>query len=277
MAIRTLGLSHLELAVRDPERSLRFYAKAFGVREYFRDANQVQVVGPGPNDVLAFARDAANAGKAGGIRHFGFRLESPEDIDAAVQAVLNAGGALLRRGEFGPRLPFAYVADPDGYEIELWFEPEARPDLPFQDATPTPAPASDRRRPAITAAVRAHRCLRRLPEYTVEPDPNAAFGDALGTRIGTYRNPDGSPVYVHMDGLRWQGGAQRLYVAYDDIAQVIAPDGENSQVLQVVPADGFPLTLPVRGAHGRFRDSMDMLRFLTRVREDRGRVVRDDA
>jgi hypothetical protein len=31
----------------------------------------------------------------------------------------------LRRGELGGGLPFAYVADPDGYEIELWFEPEA--------------------------------------------------------------------------------------------------------------------------------------------------------
>jgi catechol 2,3-dioxygenase-like lactoylglutathione lyase family enzyme len=29
---------------------------------------------------------------------------------------------LLRRGEFAPGLPFAYVADPDGYEIEIWFE-----------------------------------------------------------------------------------------------------------------------------------------------------------
>jgi hypothetical protein len=29
---------------------------------------------------------------------------------------------LLRRGEFAPGLPYAYVADPDGYEIEIWFE-----------------------------------------------------------------------------------------------------------------------------------------------------------
>jgi hypothetical protein len=29
---------------------------------------------------------------------------------------------VLRRGEFAPGLPFAYVHDPDGYEIEIWFE-----------------------------------------------------------------------------------------------------------------------------------------------------------
>lgn len=27
-----------------------------------------------------------------------------------------------RRGEFAPGMPFAYVRDPDGYEIEIWFE-----------------------------------------------------------------------------------------------------------------------------------------------------------
>ena len=120
--IRTLGLSHLNLAVRDPQRSLDFYARAFGVREYYRDDDQVQVLGPGPHDVLAFELDPGAAGRAGGIGHFGFRLASPDDVDAAVDAALAAGGALRRRGEFAPGLPFAYVADPDGYEIELWFE-----------------------------------------------------------------------------------------------------------------------------------------------------------
>jgi catechol 2,3-dioxygenase-like lactoylglutathione lyase family enzyme len=120
--VRTLGLTHLSLAVRDPDRALAFYAGAFGVREYFRDDTQVQVLGPGPHDVLAFVRDADNAGRVAGIQHFGFRLERADDIDAAIASVLAAGGTLLRRGEFAPGLPFAYVADPDGYEIELWFE-----------------------------------------------------------------------------------------------------------------------------------------------------------
>jgi predicted enzyme related to lactoylglutathione lyase len=47
---------------------------------------------------------------------------NPADIDAAVAEVDGAGGKVLRRGEFAPGLPYAYVADPDGYEIELWYE-----------------------------------------------------------------------------------------------------------------------------------------------------------
>jgi catechol 2,3-dioxygenase-like lactoylglutathione lyase family enzyme len=120
--VKTHGLTHVGLKVADPERSLRFYRDVFGVVEYFRDDSTIQAQGPGPFDVLAFEREPDRAGKPGGIEHFGFRLTDPADIDLAVREVERAGGRLLRRGEFGPGLPFAYVADPDGYEIEIWFE-----------------------------------------------------------------------------------------------------------------------------------------------------------
>jgi catechol 2,3-dioxygenase-like lactoylglutathione lyase family enzyme len=120
--IKTHGLSHVALSVADPDRSLTFYQSVFGVREYFRSESTIQVLGPGPHDVLAFERRPADAGVSGGIIHFGFRLTRPEDIDAAVAAVKSAGGVLTSRGEFAPGLPYAFVRDPDGYEIEIWFE-----------------------------------------------------------------------------------------------------------------------------------------------------------
>jgi catechol 2,3-dioxygenase-like lactoylglutathione lyase family enzyme len=120
--IKTHGLSHIALAVFDPDRSLEFYRAVFGVREYFRDETTVQVLGPGPYDVLAFEKRPAEAGATGGIIHFGFRLTRPEDIDTAIAAVEGAGGTVRSRGEFGPGLPYAFVLDPDGYEIEIWFE-----------------------------------------------------------------------------------------------------------------------------------------------------------
>jgi len=120
--VLTHGLTHLALSVADPDRSVHFYTSVFGVREYFRDARTIQVLGPGPHDVIAFERRPADAGKPGGIIHFGFRLTQPDDIHAAVEAVVKAGGTVTTQGEFGPGLPYAFVRDPDGYEIEIWFE-----------------------------------------------------------------------------------------------------------------------------------------------------------
>jgi hypothetical protein len=39
-----------------------------------------------------------------------------------VREAERAGGKILRRGEFAPGFPFVYVEDPDGYEIEIWYE-----------------------------------------------------------------------------------------------------------------------------------------------------------
>jgi len=100
--IEAHGLTNLALSVEDPDRSLCFYGSVFGVREYFRDANTIQVLGPGPPDVIAFGRRPVEAGSHGGILHFGFRLMRPEDMGAAVEAVRDAGDTITSQGEFGP-------------------------------------------------------------------------------------------------------------------------------------------------------------------------------
>ena len=126
------GLTHIALAVRDLDRTVDFYTRAFGVREYYRDEASAQVLGPGPHDVLAFELDPDRAGKAGGAIHFGFRLTDPRAIDDALAAVEAAGGRLKERGDFGRGQPFAFVEDPDGYELELWYEdtPPHQPVIP---------------------------------------------------------------------------------------------------------------------------------------------------
>lgn len=108
--------------MKDPERSFRFYKAAFGVKECYRDEETIHVTSPGAKDVIAFERKPRAAGKKGGVEHFGFRLKKAGDIDAAVEDVKKAGGKLLRRGEFARGMPYAYVEDPDGYEIEIWYE-----------------------------------------------------------------------------------------------------------------------------------------------------------
>ena len=40
----------------------------------------------------------------------------------AAQAVERAGGRILSQGEFCPGEPYLFAADPDGYEVEIWYE-----------------------------------------------------------------------------------------------------------------------------------------------------------
>jgi catechol 2,3-dioxygenase-like lactoylglutathione lyase family enzyme len=119
--VRTHGLTHVALAVRDPQKSLAFYRAVLGVVPVYEQADFVQAQTPGSRDVLVFERKRG-AGKAGGIAHFGFRLRRAADIGKALAAIRAAGGRIREHGEFVPGEPYVFFSDPDGYEVEIWYE-----------------------------------------------------------------------------------------------------------------------------------------------------------
>jgi catechol 2,3-dioxygenase-like lactoylglutathione lyase family enzyme len=110
--IRTQGLTHIHLVVR-----------VFGLEERFREGRcMVFLNTPTSQDLITLNEDPHEvqmAGVNGGVNHFGFRLAKGSDLDAAVTEVEAAGGALVKRGEHAPGVPFVYIRDPDGYLIEL--------------------------------------------------------------------------------------------------------------------------------------------------------------
>jgi len=120
--IRTRGLTHIHLIVRNMKRSRAFYCNAFGMQVSFNVGRKLIFLNtPGSNDMIALHEDSRStrvAGKSGGILHFGFERVRT-DLDTAIKEVAQAGGRLLERGEHAPGVPYAYVADPDGYVIEL--------------------------------------------------------------------------------------------------------------------------------------------------------------
>lgn len=126
--IKTYGLTHVAVAVRDVKRASRFYQKVLGAVEIYKSDTFVQLQTPGSRDVLVFEQDKKKAGRRGGIAHFGFRLQNPKDIHAAARAVTRAGGTVKEQGEFVPGEPYLFATDPDGYEIEIWFEIPTRVD-----------------------------------------------------------------------------------------------------------------------------------------------------
>jgi catechol 2,3-dioxygenase-like lactoylglutathione lyase family enzyme len=120
--VKTYGLTHVAVAVRDVDRASAFYRKVFGALVVYKQDGFVQLQTPGTRDVLVFEKQPKRAGKAGGIAHFGFRLQNPRDIDAAARAVKKAGGTIKEQGEFVPGEPYLFATDPDGYVIEIWYE-----------------------------------------------------------------------------------------------------------------------------------------------------------
>ena len=121
-SVPTFGLTHVALSVRDVAKSLRFYHAVLGAVTVYQQDDFAQAQTPGSRDVLVFERRPKQAGKAGGIVHFGFRLRRAGDITKALKAIRKAGSTILSHGEFVPGEPYVFFRDPDGYEVEIWYE-----------------------------------------------------------------------------------------------------------------------------------------------------------
>ena len=120
---KTYGLTHLAISVKDVNRTLEFYQKVFDMQVMYHKERFIQLTTPGCNDILVFEEnESKQIGKSGGIAHFGFRLKKPEDIDEILNKIIEAGGKIIDKGEFVPGSPYIFFKDPDGYEVEVWYE-----------------------------------------------------------------------------------------------------------------------------------------------------------
>ena len=120
--IRTLGLTHIALQVKDVKHSSSFYQKIFGVKEMYCYPDFIQVQTPGSKDIIVFEKQKKKTVSSKKGFHFGFRLSKPSDLKPIIKKIKNAGGKIKETGEFVPGEPYVFFYDPDGYEIEIWFE-----------------------------------------------------------------------------------------------------------------------------------------------------------
>jgi catechol 2,3-dioxygenase-like lactoylglutathione lyase family enzyme len=120
---KTYGLTHLAIAVNDVERTLKFYQQVFDMQAMYHRDGFIQLTTPGCNDILVFEEKKDKPiGETGGIAHFGFRLKNPNDIDEIAKRIITAGGTIIEKGEFVTGSPYVFFNDPDGYEVEVWYE-----------------------------------------------------------------------------------------------------------------------------------------------------------
>ena len=121
--IRTLGLTHIGLTVRDIDRTIAFYEHVLGARVLYNDGATAELNTPGCHDIITLNTGRTSKVRSmGAVTHVGFRLVDPKDIDEAVRAIEAAGGTIDKRGEFEPGAPYIFARDPDGHVIEIWYE-----------------------------------------------------------------------------------------------------------------------------------------------------------
>lgn len=118
-----MHLAHLALPVRNQQRSLAFYAKHFAfnpatARTY--EDGTITLRNADGFDLALHQVDAAPAQPA--FLHFGFMLATAEAV-RTMQAELEAAGVpVIERCEEPGLVSFKCV-DPDGWRIEVYWEP----------------------------------------------------------------------------------------------------------------------------------------------------------
>jgi catechol 2,3-dioxygenase-like lactoylglutathione lyase family enzyme len=126
--IQTYGLSHIQIAVRDLEKSVKFYQDLFGMKEILRPSSTfIMLQTPGSSEVFTINSDPKvnkDAGKLAGVQHFGFRLRERMDMNELGARVIAAGGTSFEHGTRGEKETWAFFNDPDGYDIEIFWSEE---------------------------------------------------------------------------------------------------------------------------------------------------------
>jgi catechol 2,3-dioxygenase-like lactoylglutathione lyase family enzyme len=115
-------LAHLNITVSDAGRSREFYGRWFGFE---------RVLAEYP-DATTFLVDRAGfelglhvgTSRAGSDWHFGFVAQDAREV-RELRDRMRAAGVLIREDEDGLEYCGFKCSDPDGYIIEVYFEPRA--------------------------------------------------------------------------------------------------------------------------------------------------------
>jgi catechol 2,3-dioxygenase-like lactoylglutathione lyase family enzyme len=119
--VRVYGQTHVALSSSRPRASAEFYEAVLESSAVTHDDAYVQIEVPGAQVLTIFERAASTTGRLGSLAHFGFQLDSPDDVRKAVAAVRAAGGEIIEEGEFIAGEPYLFARDPDGYLFEVWY------------------------------------------------------------------------------------------------------------------------------------------------------------
>jgi catechol 2,3-dioxygenase-like lactoylglutathione lyase family enzyme len=131
--IRTFGLDHLDLTVKDLARSVRFYTDVLSALGFCRLEEEKDFVWANAHLNIAIhpahaaERETAFNRHRVGLHHVAFRAHSREDIDRFHEFLLSRAVVVLdpprEYPEYGSGYYALFFADPDGIKLELVHHP----------------------------------------------------------------------------------------------------------------------------------------------------------
>jgi catechol 2,3-dioxygenase-like lactoylglutathione lyase family enzyme len=122
-AVRSLGLRHLALRVRDLRASLGFYRDLLGFRVVWQPDDANVYLSSGCDNLALHAHSIIQAAD-GALDHLGVVVASADEVRSA-EANLAARGVVVLQKTKSHRdgSVSCYVADPDGNSVQILFEP----------------------------------------------------------------------------------------------------------------------------------------------------------
>jgi catechol 2,3-dioxygenase-like lactoylglutathione lyase family enzyme len=122
MSAPHLPLRHLALAVRDPDRSARFYCSRLGFSPLRRSPDGVLMLA-GPDGFSLALGPTPEVVALPPFLHFGFCAPTPAVVQAYRGELAGAGAEIVEEWDEPGYVSFK-CRDPDGYVIEVAWEPK---------------------------------------------------------------------------------------------------------------------------------------------------------
>jgi catechol 2,3-dioxygenase-like lactoylglutathione lyase family enzyme len=113
----SMRLNHVALTVSDRDRSAAFYGEHLGLTTRLHDDEHLLILGSESGAVLALSQ--GEAPELPRTNHFGFQLETQDEVRAARER-LQAAGVPEAEWQDTPGMARIQIRDPDDYLVDLY-------------------------------------------------------------------------------------------------------------------------------------------------------------
>ena len=120
-----MNINHLHLKVASVDRAAAFYERCFGLRPHVTHGDILFMRDQAGMD-LALAPSAEPVAPAAWF-HLGFRLDDAEAVARLYDRLVEAGVTIRQPLIHEEDLVSFRCADPDGYGVEVYWEPQPEP------------------------------------------------------------------------------------------------------------------------------------------------------